>query len=141
MKRKKFSIFTSATIPYGLRMKAAIAFADMLETVHTKNPSSRYFSPRRGMSIQRCKCRFRRNTFCPSFHRYSEMVPTGHSQLQNALRKRNAIERNVKSKNIAAGCSAGTLAVTRKYLRFIMPAIGSHPSTPAGRLTYGDEPL
>jgi hypothetical protein len=41
-------------------------------------------------------------------HKYSEIVPTGHSQLQNALRNRNDIARNAISRNIPAGCSAGT---------------------------------
>src|SRR5215469_16408144 len=116
-------------------MKAAIAFADMLETAHTKKPSSKYFRPRSGMSAQRGRWKLFLNNFFPIFQRYSDTVPTGQSQLQNALRKRNAIDKNVINKNIAAGCRAGTWRVTRKYLRFIMPAIGSHPSTPAGRLT------
>ena len=55
MNRKKFSIFTSATIPYGLCMNPAIAVADMLDTAHTKNPSSRYFNPRSGISTHRGK--------------------------------------------------------------------------------------
>src|ERR1700757_2455078 len=122
-------------------MKAAIALADMLETAHTKNASSTYFRPRRGMSTQRTSWKFLRNNFFPNFPRYSDTVPTGHSQLQNALRKRNAIDRNVISRNIAAGCKVGTCPVTKKYFRFIMPAIGSQPSTPAGRLTYTDCPF
>src|SRR6201993_2600268 len=109
-------------------MKAAVAFADMLETAHTKNPSSTYFRPRSGISTHRAKVKFRRNSFLPNFHKYSENVPTGHSQLQNALRNRNAIAKNVTSRNIAAGCNSGTRPVTRKYFRFIMPAMGSQPS-------------
>ena len=135
MNRKKFSIFTSATTPYGLRINAAIAQADMLETAHKKNPRSKYFNPRSGISTQPGKRKFRRNNFRPSFHKYSETVPTGQSQLQNALRNKNAIATNVTSKNIAAGCSSGTCLVTKKYFRFIMPAMGSQPSTPAGRDT------
>ena len=107
----------------------------MLETAQTKNPSNKYFSPRNGMSTQRAKRKFRPNNFLPSFPTYSENVPTGHSQLQNALRNRNAIATNVTSRNIAAGCSSGTRPVLRKYFRFIMPAMGSQPSTPAGRPT------
>src|SRR5215468_4576688 len=138
MKRKKFSILTSATMPYGLRIKAAIALADMLETAHTKNPSNRYFNPRSGISAQRGRRTFPRNNLLPIRHKYSEIVPTGHSQLQNALRNRNAIARNVTTRNIAAGCNAGTCRVIRKYFRFIMPAMGSQPSTPGGRETKAD---
>src|SRR5579864_8637940 len=99
----------------------------MLETAHKKNPRSKYFNPRSGISTQPGKRKFRRNNFRPSFHKYSETVPTGQSQLQNALRNKNAIATNVTSKNIAAGCSSGTCLVTKKYFRFIMPAMGGQP--------------
>src|SRR5438309_1588629 len=105
------------------------------ETRPKKKPRSKYFNPRSGISTQPGKRKFRRNNFRPSFHKYSETVPTGQSQLQNALRNKNAIATNVTSKNIAAGCSSGTCLVTKKYFRFIMPAMGSQPSTPAGRDT------
>src|SRR5262245_21905422 len=112
MKRKKLSIFTSVITPYGLRMKAAIAPADMEETAHRKNPSRTYFSPRSGMSSQRGARRFLLKTFLPARHRYSEIVPTGHSHEQNALRNRNEMATKVTSRNIAAGCIAGTLPVS-----------------------------
>src|SRR5579883_1902306 len=99
-------------------MKAAMAFADMLDTAHTKNPSNRYFRPRRGRSTQRGRRKLRRKTFRPSFHKYSESVPTGHSQLQKALRNRKAMATKVTSRNMAAGCRTGTRPVSRKYFRF-----------------------
>src|SRR5579884_1791235 len=113
-------------------MNAAMASADIVEMAQAKNPSSRYFKPRRGISIH-----FQRTKFRPKYHfprrpRYSETVPTGQSQLQNALRSRNAMARNVMSRNIAAGWMAGTWPVKRRYLRFMSPAMGSQPSTPAG---------
>src|ERR1019366_5190421 len=61
------------------------------------------------------------------------MVPTGHNQLQNALRNRNDIATNAIRRNIPAGCNAGTWCDRVRYRRFIKPAIGSQPSTPAGR--------
>src|SRR6516225_6641275 len=113
-------------------MKPAIASADMEEIAQTKNPSSKYFNPRRGISSQRQIRRLPLNSFCPSSPRYSEMVPIGQTQLQNALRRRNDIVRKVINRNIAAGCIAGMWPVTRKYFRFISPAMGRQHSTPAG---------
>ena len=75
----------------------------MEEIAQTKNARSKYFNPRRGVSSQRQIRKFRLNSFCPSSPRYSEMVPIGHSQLQNALRRRNDIARKLISRNIAAG--------------------------------------
>src|SRR5438093_8281136 len=114
-------------------MKAAIELADIDDTAHTKKPSSRYLSPRSGMSSHRHIRKLRPKTRFPACHRYSKSVPTGQSQLQNALRNRNAMDANVSSKNIAAGCMLGTWPLNSQYLKFIMPAIGNHPSTPAGR--------
>ena len=48
--------------------------------------------------------------------------------------------RKPRIRNIAAGCTAGTEPVARKYLRFIRPAMGSHPSAPGGRLTESPLP-
>src|SRR5439155_26171638 len=92
----------------------------------------RYFSPRKGMSAQRGRLKLRRKTFLPKRHRYSEIVPTGQSQLQKALRNKKAIDEKVMSRNIAAGCIAGTCPVSSQYLKFITSAMGSQPSTPAG---------
>src|ERR1700757_36645 len=117
-------------------MNAAMALGDMDDTAHTKNPSSRYFKPRNGISSQRGAGKFRPKIVRPVLHIYSDSVPTGQSQLQNAFRNRKAVARKVTSRNIAAGCMSGTCPVNKKYFRFIMPAIGSQPSTPAGRATY-----
>jgi hypothetical protein len=95
MNWQKFSIFTSATTPYGLSMKAEIAFADILETAQTRNPSSKYCSPRSGMSIHRVKSKFRPNTFFPILPKDCERVPTRPSQLQKVLRNRKDIATNV----------------------------------------------
>src|SRR5438270_14067625 len=102
-------------------MKAAMASADMVETAQTKNPSSRYFRPRNGISSQRGSRKLRRKSFRPACHKYSDSVHTGHSQLQNALRNRNAIERNVIMKNMVAGCIAGTGPVSNEYQEYIEP--------------------
>src|SRR5262250_1780381 len=105
-------------------MNEASSSAAMELTAHAKKPSSKYFCPRKPTSSQRGKWKLRRKSFRPARHRYSEIVPTGHSQLQNALRNRNEIARKVISRNIPAGCSAGTRRVSTKYFRFIRPAIG-----------------
>ena len=39
------------------------------------------------------------------------------------------------NKNMAAGWMEGTRPVSRRYLKFMRPAMGSQPSTPAGRDT------
>src|ERR1700758_720325 len=114
-------------------MKAASSSPAIELTAQTKKPSRRYFSPRSGMSSQRGAKKLRPNNFRPARHKYSEIVPTGQSQLQKALRNRNEIERKVVSRNMAAGCKAGTRCERTKYFRFIRPAMGSQPSTPAGR--------
>src|SRR5580693_543696 len=132
---KRFSIFTSATIPYGELIKSSSAAADIVAIANTKNPSSTYFSPRSPRSSHRGTVKFRPKTFRPSFHKYSETVPTGHSHEQKAFFSATLISRNAISKNIAAGCIAGTFPVTSQYFKFINPAIGSHPSTPVGRPT------
>ncbi len=90
-------------------------------------------NPRIGKSSQRGSGKFRPNTFFPARHKYSEIVPTGHSQLQNAFRSKNAIAKNAISRNIAAGCTCGIRPLKIQYLKFINPAIGNQPSTPAGR--------
>src|SRR5215472_16961801 len=113
-------------------MNPAIAAADIEEIAQTKNPRRRYFSPRRGISIQRHMRKLRPKSFWPSRPRYSETVPMGQSQLQKALRRRNEIARNVISRNMAAGWIAGTRPVNKKYLKFIRPAMGSQPSIPGG---------
>ena len=40
--------------------------------------------------------------------------------------------RKVTRRNIAAGCIEGTKPVSKKYFRFMRPAMGSQPSTPGG---------
>ena len=87
------------------------------------------------MSTQRGSVKFRPKVERPSFHRYSETVPTGHSQLQNDLRKTNEIARNDTNRKKPAACTRGTCPVTRKYFNCISPSMGSQPSTPAGRET------
>src|ERR1035437_7535123 len=114
-------------------MNAASSSATIEVTAQAKKPSSRYFSPRSGISSQRGRKKLRRKSSWPARHKYSEIVPTGHSQLQNALRNRNDMARNEINRNIPAGCSVGTWWVRMRYRKFIRPAIGSQPSTPAGR--------
>ena len=92
MKRKKFSIFTSATMPYGLRMKAAIACRRHgRNRPHEKSeqqifqPAKRNIDPARQLKIPAEYLPAQAATNIP------RCVPTGHSQLQKALRNRNAI--------------------------------------------------
>src|SRR5512140_3132946 len=99
-----------------------------------------YLRLRRPMSAHRGGKKLRRNARRPSFQSHSESVPTGQSQLQNALRKISEIARNEISRNIPAGCSRGNSPVRRKTFRFINEAIGSQPSTPGGRWTQTERP-
>src|SRR4051812_8696906 len=102
-------------------------------TAYRKKPISRYFRPRSGMSAHFGITKVRRNTLRPSFHRYSEIGPMGQSQPQNAFLKRNEESRKQETRIIAAGWMSGKTPVSRKAFRFISPAMGSQPSTPAGR--------
>src|SRR3974390_2460900 len=99
-------------------MKSRMPISDMLEMAQTKNPSRRYFRLRSGKSSQRGRKKLRPKSFFPAPHRYSENVPAGQSQLQNALRNKNAMERNVSSRNIAAGCTFGISPLRNQYFRF-----------------------
>ena len=107
----------------------------MLATAYPKNPSSRYFRLRSGMSSQRGAWTFRPKISRPPSQSHSDSVPIGHSQLQNAFRATNEMTTKAASRNIAAGWTSGTEPVSRAYFRFIRPAIGSQPSTPGGRPT------
>src|SRR5262249_15056388 len=114
-------------------MNNSMDAADMLATAHTKNATSRYFSPRSGRSSHRGKGTLPPKKRRPARQRYSETVPTGHNQLQNAFRNKKEIATKTTNRNNAAGCVKGTWPVLSQYFRFISPAIGSQPSTPGGR--------
>jgi hypothetical protein len=116
-------------------MKSRSASAGIHAITNTKNPSNKYFSPRSSPSSHRGTLKFRPKTRRPSFHNVSDAVPTGHSHPQNDFFSTTLIARNAISRNIAAGCIAGTRPVVSRYFKFISPAMGSQPSTPAGRLT------
>src|SRR4029077_12785195 len=90
---------TSAMAPYGLCMNSSTAPEDIFATAQKKKPSKAYLSARSGMSIQRGSSKLRCRNLRPIRHRDSERVPTGQSQLQNALRNRNAIARNDEEKH------------------------------------------
>src|SRR6266702_3114162 len=94
-----------------------------------------YFRLRSGRSNQRGTVRLRRKSLRPSFQRTSETVPTGHNQEQNVFFSSMLDNRKAAANTIAAGWIDGARWVTRKYLRFIRPAMGSQPSIPAGRST------
>jgi hypothetical protein len=131
--RKKFSIFTSATNPYGDRRKSPIDLASIVTTAYRNAASNRYFNDRSGISSHFGAKNDRRNVSRPSFHNHSENAPTGHSHPQNAFRNTSDKPRNVRIRTIAAGWTEGIEPVSRKYFVLINPAIGSHPSTPGGR--------
>ena len=118
--RKKLSIFTSATSPYG----AAEERADLrhrhrdddVEEERRAGCTSVRAAGRRASAAARSE---RPNSDCPVCHSHSEIVPTGQIQLQNALRKRNEIARNAISMNMPAACISGTLRVRTNAFRFI----------------------
>ena len=116
-------------------MKSRRASAGIQAMIETKNSSSRYFRPRSSGSSQRGTCQLRPKTLRPSFHSVSDAVPTGQSQPQKDFFSTTLIARKATSRNMAAGCIVGARPVSTKYLRFIRPAMGSQPSTPAGRET------
>src|ERR1035437_2158131 len=105
----------------------------MAPMTKTKKARSRYFKQRRGRSahlgMRRLRLRMRR----PSFHRNSENVPTGQSHEQKAFLKSRLMSTNARKRYMAAGWMEGTCPVSSRYLEFINPAMGSQPSTPAGR--------
>src|SRR5579863_1480461 len=116
-------------------MKPSSASADIHPMNARKSASRIYLSARKGMSAHLSRRRFRLKSQRPSFQRFSERVPTGHSQEQNAFLSNMLISRKLKNKYMAAGWISGTRPVMNKYFAFISPAMGSQPSIPAGRET------
>src|ERR1017187_3907815 len=102
-KRKKLSIFTSSTMPYGPSKNARIAGTDMEPTAYRNKASSRYFKLRNPRSNLRGRRKLRPKVWRPSRHRYSDTAPTGHSQPQKLLRKIQETARKAISRNIPAG--------------------------------------
>src|SRR3954462_9346504 len=92
--RKKLSIFTSATIPYGLPRHSRISGTGIVMTTKRKSERRMYFSPRGEISSQRGAVRLRGNHGGAVCHSHPEIVPTGQVQRQSALRYSNEIERN-----------------------------------------------
>src|SRR5258708_18100669 len=129
-KRKKLSIFTSSTMPYGPSRNARIAGTDIEPTAYRNKASSRYFRLRKPTSSLRGRRKLRPKVWRPSRHRYSEAVPTGHSQPQKLLRKIQEAARKAISRNIPAGCSRRIFPLFRNPFRFLRGALGSQPSTP-----------
>ena len=84
-------------------MNAETSAAVMPATAQAKKASSRYFNPRSGMSSQRGAANVRPNSSRPPCHSHSEIVPTGHSQLQNALRKTQDMPTKATRRKSAAG--------------------------------------
>src|SRR6266487_3737157 len=93
-----------------------------------------YFSDRNAISPHRAILQLRRNVFFPYIHKYSEIVPTGQSQLQKLLRSSQHMAMKESSRKRPAGWMPGNPPVSRKTFRFINEAIGSQPSTPGGRV-------
>jgi hypothetical protein len=60
------------------------------------------------MSSQRGTVKLRRMNLRPSFHRYSEAVPTGQSHEQKVFFSNRLESRNTAASTIAAGWIAGT---------------------------------
>src|SRR5258708_3009341 len=112
----------------------------MLATAYRKSPSRMYFSDRSAMSPHRWIFQLRRNVFLRYIHKYSEIVPTGQSQLQKLLRSSQHIAMKEMSRKRPAGWMPGSSPVNRKAFRFINEAIGSQPSTPGGRAGSGPPP-
>src|SRR5581483_5336182 len=139
-KRKKLSIFTSSTRPYGPSRKEWIAETDIEPTAYTNNPSRMYLTLRKARSSHRGSRKLPPKVCFPRRHRYSEAVPTGQSQLQKLLRRSQDIAKNESSRNIPAGWMRGSSPVARKTLRFMREAIGSQPSTPGGREAWSVRP-
>src|ERR1017187_2198422 len=104
----------------------------MEPTAYRNNARSRYFRLRNPTSSLRGRRKLRPKVWRPSRHRYSEAVPTGHSQPQKLLRKIQEAARKAISRNIPAGRRRGICPLRRSTFRFISEAIGSQPSTPRG---------
>ena len=139
-KRKKFSIFTSATTPYGPSRNARIAGTDIEPTAYRNSPSRTYLRLRNAISARRGRRNVRPKVCRPSRHRYSEIAPTGHSQPQKLLRNIQDAARNAIRSSMPAACMAGIRPVSSRAFRFISDAIGSQPSTPSGRAASIDRP-
>src|ERR1043166_3327693 len=103
MYRKKLSIFTSATTPYGPSRNALMPPTDMLATAYRKRPNKMYLSDCSAISPHRGIRQLRRNHFLPHTHKYSEIVPTGQSQLQKLFRSSHDIPMKEIKRKTPAG--------------------------------------
>ena len=119
MWRKKFSIFTSATRPYGLVMNAVqVGRGHRRPPRSRRSPSSRYFRLRSGMSSQRGAWKLRPKISRPPSQSHSDSVPTGHSQLQNAFRATNEIaDERDQQEHAPPGGSPGSSPVSSGVLQ------------------------
>ena len=84
-------------------MKSCSASADIAPMMKTKKPNNKYFNPRSGTSTQRGNAALVPNSLRPSFHKYSDSVPTGHSHEQNAFFNTRLIPTNAINSTMAAG--------------------------------------
>src|ERR1035438_10329065 len=108
-KRKKLSILTWPTTPWGPLRKARIAVTGIEPTAYRNSPNRMYFRLRRAMSAGRGKRKLRPRIERPRRHKYSDTVPTGHNHPQKLLRKIHDAARKAINRNIPAGWRVGTL--------------------------------
>src|SRR5579864_4534358 len=99
-----------------------------------------YFRLRRPMSATFGNRRLRPNNFLPNRHRYSDIVPTGQSHPQKLLRNIHDAATNAIIRNVPAGWILEMPPLESSIFKPISEAIGSHPSTPGGRLTSKERP-
>src|SRR5438067_6295154 len=97
-------------------MKAAIELADIDDTAHTKKPSSRYLSPRSGMSSHRHIRKLRPKTRFPACHRYLGKCSYRAKPAAECLTKqeRNGCKR--QQQKHCCGMHAGNLAAQQPVL-------------------------
>ncbi len=77
------------------------------ENNEEKESQQKVLEAAQGRSSQAGKSKLRRNSLRPSFHRYSETVPTGQSQEQNDFFTSKLERRKTQRRTIADGWMAG----------------------------------
>ena len=113
-------------------MKAASSSAAIELTAQTKKPSSRYFRPRRGMSSQRGSMNCGGKAYVPAATSIRRWFPPDTASCRTPCGTGTTWQETRSAETFPPDARRERDASAR-YRRFISPAIGSQPSTPAGR--------
>src|SRR3989304_9623433 len=97
-----------------------------------KNARRKYLTERRAISAIHGSLMFFPDALLKPLHNHSDIVPTGHIQLQKPLLKSRAVNRIVPNITNPAGWIGSIIPVRKKYFTAKRAPIGRKASTPGG---------